>query len=186
MALMLSPKEAEKKYGTPNKTGAGYLVTISLPYPMRLSWERTTTINAIQCHKAVAEQLKAVFTDILKKYGYDKIKELGIDLYGGCFNYRKMTGSDSLSLHSWGIAVDLDPDRNLYKETSKTARFARPEYKDMIDIFYKHGWESLGRERNYDWMHFQVRSDSPISEAVYAVADVVPITGSVKKKVPSS
>lgn len=182
---MLSTEQAIKKYGEANKTGAGYLTTIQLPYPMRLSWERTKTITSIQCHKDVAEQLKAIFADILKKYGLAKIKELGIDLYGGCFEYRMKTSGTSLSLHSLGIAIDLDPDRNLYKETSKTARFARPEYKDMIDIFYKHGWESLGRERNYDWMHFQVRSDSVISQAVYAVADVVPVTGSVKKKASS-
>jgi hypothetical protein len=62
-------------------------------------------------------------------YGIEKIKALQLDDFGGCFNYRKMRGGTQLSLHSWGVAIDLDPDRNLLKETSKTARFARPEYK---------------------------------------------------------
>jgi hypothetical protein len=98
-----------------------------------------------------------VFNDLFYTYGYDKIKELGIDLYGGCFNYRKMRNGTSWSTHSWGISIDLDPARNLLRETSATARFARPEYKKMIDIFEFHGFESLGKKKNYDYMHFQIK-----------------------------
>lgn len=153
----MTTQQITKKYGTPNETGNGYLVKIQLPYPMRLAWDTDTVVNSMMCHKLVTKNFLNVFNEIQRVYGYDKIKELGIDLFGGCFNYRKMRGGNSWSTHSWGIAIDLDPARNLLKETSKTARFARPEYKAMIDIFYKHGFESLGREKNYDWMHFQIK-----------------------------
>ena len=157
MANLITQKELIKKYGVPNKTGAGYLVQIDLPYPMYLNWATSTYVNKISCHKLIAEKLKNVFKDILEHYGLDKIKELQLDDFGGCFNYRLMRGGTELSVHSWGLAIDLDPDRNMLKETSKTARFARPEYKAMIDIFYKHGFISLGREKNYDYMHFQIK-----------------------------
>lgn len=152
---MITTVQAIERFGKPNETGKGYLVSISLPYPMRLAWDTKVKVNKITCHKLVADQLKAIFADILTTYGLPKIQELGIDLYGGCFNFRKMRGGNDYSRHSWGIAIDLDPARNTLKETSKTARFARPEYKAMIDIFYKHGFVSLGREKNYDWMHFE-------------------------------
>jgi len=154
----MTTNEIIKRYGQPNITGEGYLVTIDLPYPMRLAWDLNTTVTKMRCHKLIAENFKAVFADLLKLYGYAKIKELGIDLYGGCFNYRKMRGGNAWSTHSWAISIDLDPARNLLKETARTARFARPEYKPMIDIFYKHGFISLGVERNYDWMHFEIKS----------------------------
>ena len=153
----MTTKDIIKKYGKPNITGEGYLVTIELPYPMRLAWDTHTTVTKMRCHKLVADNFLGVFNDLLDVYGYEKIKELGIDLFGGCFNYRKMRGGTSWSTHSWGIAIDLDPARNLLKETAKTARFARPEYQPMIDIFYNNGFESLGIEKNYDWMHFQIR-----------------------------
>ena len=146
-----------KKYGKPNETGAGYLVTIDLPYPMRLAWDLETKVTRMRCHRLVADKFLAVFNDLLNHYGYEEIKRLGIDLFGGCFNFRKMRGGSAWSTHSWAIAVDLDPARNKLKETKRTARFARPEYKPMIDIFYKHGFESLGIEKDYDWMHFQIR-----------------------------
>jgi len=152
---MLTQKQIEVKYGIPNETGKGYLVTLKLPYPMYLNWDTKTVINSFKCHKLVHDRLKAVFTDILAHYGLEEIKRLQLDDYGGCFNYRNMRGKTSLSRHSWGIAVDLDPDRNLLHETAKTARFARPEYKKFIDIWYKHGFFSLGREKNYDYMHFE-------------------------------
>ncbi len=154
---MLTSAQAQKKYGTPNPEGKGYLTRIKLPFPMRLAWDIRQTVNSILCHKDIAAALTGALSEILCHYGIHKIKELGIDLYGGCFNYRVMRGGKSLSLHSLGLAIDLDPARNLLHETSKTARFARPEYKAMIDIFYKWGFESLGREKNYDWMHFQIK-----------------------------
>ena len=146
-----------KKYGRPNVTGEGYLTIIQLPYPMRLSWDLDVTVTRMSCHHLVAEQFTKIFNDLLKHYGYAKIVELGIDIFGGCFNYRKMRRGRSWSTHAWAIAIDLDPKRNKLRETSTTARFARPEYKAMIDIFYKHGFESLGLEKNYDWMHFQTK-----------------------------
>jgi len=154
---MITTKQLIAKYGTPNDTGKGYLVTIKLPYPMRLSWDKNVKVTKMSCHKLVADKFLAVFNDLLAHYGYEKLVELGIDLFGGCFNFRKMRGGTDWSTHSWGLAIDLDPERNKLKETSRTARFARPEYKPMIDIFYKHGFVSLGVEKNMDFMHFQIK-----------------------------
>ncbi len=153
---MITTKQAIAKYGKPNQQGS-YLTTIKLPYPMRLAWDKNTKIDKMRCHKLVAEDFLGVFSDLLKHYGYAKICELGIDLFGGCFNFRAMRGGSDYSRHSWGIAIDLDPERNQLKESKSTARFSRPEYKPMIDIFYKHGFVSLGREKDYDYMHFEIK-----------------------------
>ena len=155
---MLTTAQLTAKYGVPNKTGKGYLVTIELPFPMIVAWDRKSTVKKIQCHKLIADKLRNALTEILEHYGLEEIKRLGIDIYGGCFNYRLMRGGTKPSTHSWGVALDMDPDRNLLHETSKTARFARPEYKPMIDIFYKNGFINLGVEKNFDWMHFQIAS----------------------------
>lgn len=155
---MITTSEAIKRFGKPNEKGT-YLSVINLPYPMRLAWDKNTKVKTIRCNKLLADNFINVFKDLLNHYGLEKIQELGIDLYGGCFNFRQMRGGSDYSRHSWGIAIDLDPERNQLKETKKTARFARPEYKAMIDIFYKNGFVSLGVEKNYDWMHFEIKSN---------------------------
>ena len=154
---MITDEQLIAKYGQPGDPDQ--LTTIDLPYPMRIAWDLTKTVTKISCHKLIADNLKAVFDELLSYYGIDAIKELGIDLFGGCVNVRLMRGSKTKwSRHSWGTAIDLDPSRNQLKENHTTARFARPEYKPMIDIFYKHGFVGLGREQDRDWMHFEVAS----------------------------
>ena len=154
---MITTKELKRVYGEPDERG-GYLVRLKLPYPMRIAWDLKTKVTTTLCHEKVADELLAIFTDIKECYGYDYLKELGIDIYGGCFNYRKMRGGSDWSRHSWGVAVDLYPQMNKLRWSKDSALFAKPEYENMIDIFYEHGFESLGREKNYDWMHFQVKS----------------------------
>lgn len=154
---MLTDQQIIAKYGKPGDESQ--LVTFTLPFPMRLAWDTHVVINKIKCHKLIAPHLALAFKETLDSYGYEKIKELGIDLYGGCVNVRLQRGSKTKrSRHSWGIAIDLDPARNTLKETKNTARFAKPEYNRMIDIFYKNGFINLGVEKDYDWMHFEIGS----------------------------
>jgi hypothetical protein len=154
---MMTDQQIRAKYGQPGD--ASNFVLIDLPYPMRIAWDVKVTVKRMQCHKLAADRFKAVFSDLLAHYGLPKLQELGIDLFGGCVNVRLQRGSKTKwSRHAWGIAIDLDPARNKLKESKKTARFARPEYKPMIDIFYKHGFIGYGPEKDYDWMHWELAS----------------------------
>jgi len=147
-------QEMIEKYGKPNQAGT-YLAYAKIPFPLVIAWDHSQTVSRIRCHKLEVVNVEAIFSDILKAYGLEKIKALGIDLFGGCFNYRPMRGGSSWSRHAWGTAIDLDPARNQLHQQGDSAQFAKKEYRKMIDIFEAHGWLSLGRLKNYDWMHFE-------------------------------
>ncbi len=152
---MLTDEQIIAKYGQPGDVNN--LTKLLLPYPMRIAWKPESSVNSIQCHRLIANPLSNVFAELKECYGYEALKHLGIDLYGGCVNVRLMRGSKSKwSRHSWGIAIDLDPERNQLKMKAPQAKFSDPNYKDMIDIFYKHGFLGYGREKDYDWMHFEI------------------------------
>ena len=154
---MITTQQAIKKYGVPNITGAGYLEPMTLPFPMRLAWDKTKTINKIYCHKDIKAKLYNALSEILHTYGLKKIQELGIDLYGGCFNYRKMRNGNSWSKHSWGLAIDLDPERNQLKTPYLKSNFSKQEYKKLHEIFEKHGFINLGKQKGYDAMHWEIK-----------------------------
>jgi hypothetical protein len=126
-----------------------------LPYKLKLAWDKNIEIEKITCHKLVADSLFNIFESTLKNYGEQKIGDLRLNLFGGCLNVRKMRGGSSWSVHSWGAAVDIDPDNNQLKWGAARATLAGRDYYKFWDIVEQNGWVSLGRERGYDWMHFQ-------------------------------
>lgn len=129
--------------------------TCRLPFPFRLDWERSKTLTSFRCHELVADAFTAVFAEAASAYGAEAMRDLGLDLFGGCFNPRRMRGGSAWSMHAWGIAVDLDPDRNALRMNHTTAVFARFDYAAFWDIVEAHGLVSLGRARDFDWMHLQ-------------------------------
>jgi hypothetical protein len=131
------------------------LVTVSVPFPLRPSWDPHKEVHRVTCHKLVADSLIRVQKDILRAYGYDGVKRLHLDIWGGCYSARPMRGSGKLSTHAWGIAWDTDPLRNALRWDKKKAQLARPEYEEFWAAWTKEGWLSLGKARDFDWMHTQ-------------------------------
>jgi peptidoglycan hydrolase-like protein with peptidoglycan-binding domain len=128
---------------------------LTLPYPMKLAWDKNTTLNKITCHKKCTEAFYNIFENTLKTYGDKDIAKLRLDLFGGCLNVRRVRGGSSWSIHSWGAAIDLDPDRNQLKWGKDKAAFGKKEYEEFWKIVESEGAVSLGRARNFDYMHFQ-------------------------------
>lgn len=128
---------------------------LALPYPHRLAWNKTVVVHTFQCHEKVRDSLQRVLSSVVEHYGIQEIQRLRLDLWGGCLNVRTMRGGTRYSLHSWGIAVDYDPERNRLKWGRDRAAFAQPEYDPWWRLWEEEGWVSLGRHRNFDWMHIQ-------------------------------
>lgn len=129
--------------------------TLDLPYEMKIAWNTKQTVHRITCHSKVKDSLGRIFSAALATYGAGTISDLGLDMFGGCLNVRAKKGGRAYSMHSWGIAVDLDPEHNSLRAGRPQARFSHPEYVPFWNIVESEGWVSLGREKNYDWMHFQ-------------------------------
>lgn len=112
-------------------------------------------VKGISLHEKVAPSAARVLAKVLEIYGLDRIKELKLNQYSGSLNVRKMRGGSLWSMHSWGIAIDWDAGDNQLNWDHTRALFAKPEYVPWWEAWEAEGWISLGRERDYDWMHVQ-------------------------------
>lgn len=128
---------------------------LTLPFPMRIAWDKDKYIQKFSVHELVHDSALRCFERIAHEYDDAKRADCGIDLFGGCLNVRPMRGGSAYSMHSWGIAIDFDPERNQLKWTRERARLARPDCELFWRIWEDEGWCSLGRSKNFDWMHVQ-------------------------------
>lgn len=129
--------------------------TVASPFPLVLDWDTKTTIHRFSAHQSLVTVIENALRETLNQYGLPRIQALGLHRFGGCLNIRTKRGGTTPSTHSWGIALDWYPSKNGLKQTHKTALFARPEYKDWLDLWEAHGFINLGRCYDFDWMHLQ-------------------------------
>lgn len=143
-------------YGDPRGSGGkasptwerNNLVTVSPPWKMYFSGE---PVSGCRVHKKCAESLKRIFARIWERCGKSQaeIDRIGMSIYAGAYLFRKMRGGSSLSMHSWGCAIDFDPARNgLGNKNPKMDR-------RVIEEFEREGWEWGGHWTRTDGMHFQ-------------------------------
>lgn len=155
-------------YGDPRGRGgsdasptwkAANLTTIAPPFKMAMG---DIKITKITIHKYCAESLKRVLEAIWVASGRDQrvIDDWGMSVFSGSFNYRPMRGLNTLSMHSFGCAVDFDAPRNALGNPNP--HFAKcPE---VLKAFRDEGWTwggdwngngSMADQRRHDGMHWQ-------------------------------
>ena len=80
----------------------------------------------------------------------------------GVFNYRKISNTNRLSVHSFGIAIDLNIKDSHYWIWDKAKGNMKYKNKipfEIVEIFEKHGFIWGGRWYHYDTMHFEYRPE---------------------------
>lgn len=147
-------RDMTKIFGTPggSQCTAG---KVNLPFKMRIAWDLDETVSRFSCHEMVADSAQRVYERVSSAYSPEDISRHGFDLFGGCYNYRKKRGGRTLSTHAYGIAIDHDPIQNRLKWGRDRAHLATKECEEFWKCWEAEGWLSLGRARNFDWMHVQ-------------------------------
>ena len=118
---------------------------VVLPFPIPLSWDTGKNATSIRCHKLIAPLFEQVFGKIAASGLQHSVKT-----YGGCYNYRPKRNGVKPSTHSWGIAIDLNPNTNAMGTTGDMD-------PRLVDLFEGFGfvWGGRWAGRSKDPMHFQ-------------------------------
>jgi len=149
------PTQAEVRRGTSIFGRAGCeadLVPLPPPYPL---YYEGKAVRSIRVHRLIAKHVQEALAEVLAAYGQETIRQLGLDVYGGSYNYRATSSGAALSMHAWGIALDFSPTANALHYKAPRASLSHPDCNKWWEIWERHGAVSLGRECDYDWMHLQ-------------------------------
>lgn len=115
---------------------------------------RVTRINGI------SKKLQEISDEISRLP--EQKKAIAKSLAGGYF-YRNIRGTDRLSMHSFGIAIDLNLKNGEYwlnDTTNGHFGCCKKEIPiEIVEIFEKHGFIWGGRWHSYDTIHFEYRPE---------------------------
>jgi len=113
---------------------------------------RVTAKQGVSC------QLAAVFERIGSRHP-DVFKTVG-----GSFNWRNISGTDRLSVHSYGAAIDLNTELGGYWVWSGSKAGSVGNYhsgipREVVAEFERYGFIWGGKWHHYDGMHFEYRPE---------------------------
>lgn len=118
---------------------AEHMQLVDFPTPLR-----PLGVVRVYCNKVMAVPLRQALDNIVARGLAHQLKE-----WGGCFSIRKQRGDLlRLSVHSWGLAIDLNCSTN----QRGTKGDLSPE---LVACFEDVGFEWGGRWQLPDPMHFQ-------------------------------
>ena len=109
---------------------------------------RVPLLGEVTCHRAMLPQLEAALTEI-RDSGLSELIKPG--QYGGCYvpRFIERDGTRPLSMHAWGLAVDINVADN--------PAGARPKMDPrVVAVFEKWGFRWGGRWSRPDGHHFEL------------------------------
>lgn len=131
-------------------------------------------VEIVWCPKLVNQKIKVTtVNDVAKKLDkisaeLDQIPMLKkyLEHIGGTFIWRKIAGTDRLSMHSFGITIDINTKFSNYwqwsckcKDESKIVAYKNQIPKKIVDVFEKYGFIWGGNWEHFDTMHFEYRPE---------------------------
>lgn len=142
---MVTANDCLRKYGPPSKSNP-WMTLWDVP----TDFEIGVVPKRIYCNLDLVTPLQSAFINLISR-GYVERELLTWD---GCFNIRKMkrlnpSPNDPWSLHSWGIAVDVNAFENGYGKPSKLS-------DGFVECFTDAGFDWGGLWRTTDAQHFQL------------------------------
>jgi hypothetical protein len=141
---MVTSAQCLKKWGDPALTEneLKYMTVWDVPTNLEIG----VIPKKLYCNKIMVAPLSQAFTNLIDR---NFVKEL--KTFDGCFNVRRKRGLTTMSLHSWGIAIDVNAAWNgLHKTPQLSAGF--------VKCFTDAGFEWGGTWKRKDGMHFQLKS----------------------------
>jgi hypothetical protein len=109
---------------------------------------RVPILGTVTCHRKLIPRLRAAFGELTRR-GLARLVNPGD--FAGCFASRRIQPRGQLSLHAWGLAVDLNASRNPFQAKSH-------QDPRLVRMMEKHGFTWGGRwPTRHDPMHFELR-----------------------------